>query len=88
MRKPRLTKKQIRQHLFAEAAAAQTAFWDALLELETAIGFDLDANEDLEATDLETLRAEAKERDRSRSSHLFSRTNRTISAIVKGIQNV
>jgi hypothetical protein len=39
----------------AAAREAQTAFWDALSELEAVLGVEVDGDSDLENTDIDTL---------------------------------
>lgn len=45
---------------FLKAVETQAAFWDALSELESLIGQELDGSEDLSSTTLEDLLADGE----------------------------
>ena len=52
------------EFLLAKAARLQTEFWEALRELEEEVGCELDANDNLEAYDMEDLREMAREQEK------------------------
>ena len=43
------------EQLLENAAQAQSDYWDALLELETALDIEIDDGQDLSGLDVETL---------------------------------
>lgn len=45
------------EELLEQAREAQTAFWDALRDLEEALGVEVDADNDLENETIESLMA-------------------------------
>jgi len=49
------TQKAAATKLLRIATTLQGAFWDALFELEQALGVDIDANRDLSEWDVESL---------------------------------
>lgn len=45
------------EELLTKAAQSQSMFWDDIRRLEKIVGFEIDSNQDLEETDLDTILA-------------------------------